>query len=485
MNIALISIGNCPSLALRNIRRYCLAHEDPGDAVSISVHDYDIEEFQKSRTQSSRQWSFITKFDEAVQEIARSRPSLIAFSCYLWNTELSLHLAHLLKRIAPEAVSVFGGPDAGPRAKWLLQTHPHVDFVVEGDGEIAFLELTRRLLRGGKGLREVPGLRYREGGEVVENPPSSEPVNMSLLSDLYEGDSISSLRLSGWRWPYLMAETLRGCPYACSYCMYGKTRLNEKDPEAAVKELSQLLDWPALVEVIDPTFTTYQKRAKHILRRLGEKKRPGRLTFEVYPDSIDEEMADLLQRGPVGCLGLGFQTISSIGLKAVKRPKNLARFERAITLLRTRRVQFYVDIIYGLPGTTLDDFLATVDYLHSLGVNELMIYRLLGLPGSPMMADAAKYRMVFSEFPPYELLSSDTFSLEEILYCERFRHALADLRASVPEPALTKEAQKAGGISKMVARRLLKDAVPFPATGQTACSNRAGVSPSSDNPIVP
>lgn len=449
MHVALVSIGNCPSLALRNIRRYCLAHEDIRAAVTFELLDWDIRDFRDARAESSQQWSFVTRFDEAVDELARARPDVLAFSCYLWNVELSLHLAHLVKRLLPETWVVLGGPDAGPRAAELLRRYPAIDVVVEGDGEIPFLGLLRQLLSGASDLGRVPALRYRSGAEVAVNPAPSEPLDLSLLRGVYD-QLPSQVELNRWYWPHLLYETLRGCPYSCSYCMYGKTPMNRKEVDTVVEELYGLLSRELQVEIIDPTFTTVKKRAKEILRRLGERDYSGRLYFEAYPDSIDEEMVELIAEARVSCIGIGFQTVSAAGLKAVRRPKNLERFERAVRLLQASGIHFYVDVIYGLPETTVADFLATIDYVYSLGVTKLVIYRLLGLPGSPMMDDVDRHGLVFSQSPPYELLSSATFSLADVIFCERFHRAYADLLGRLPAGELRRLAASAGGVSALV-----------------------------------
>ena len=365
-----------------------------------------------------------------------------------------------MKQLRPGVLTLLGGPDAGPRASDLLRRYPHLDAVVEGDGEVPFLALMRAMLAGSPpDLADVPALRYRAGDQVIANTPPSGQVDMSLLAGVWEEDKERALD-GDWFWAHLLYETLRGCPYSCSYCMYGKTPMNEKDPELCVGELADLLGRGLPVEIIDPTFTTYRKRAKQILRRLSEYEYHGRLSFEAYPDSIDEEMAGLLAAARVSQLGIGFQTVSSEGLEAVQRPENLARFERAVGLLDAHEVPYYVDIIYGLPQTTADDFMATVDYLYSLGIEQPMIYRLLGLPGSPMMADADAYGLFFSDSPPYELLSSDSFTLEEILFCERFRSAYPETVRKLGGARTRELAAKLGGVSELVRRQMAGELDP-------------------------
>ncbi len=389
MHVALISIGNCPSLALDNLQCYCSAHEDIRSSVSFRSYDLDIREFRNARAQSTKQWSFVTRFDEVVNELVDSNPDVIGFSCYLWNTELSLHLAYLVKRLLPEVYIVLGGPDPGPRAAELLRRHPQIDAVVEGDGEIPFLELLRQLAAD-HDFSKVPALRYRSGDRVIANPISPTMVDMSLLRDVYHQLPEEQQLKDDWYYPVLLYETMRGCPFPCSYCMYGRQPVNQKDPALVVEELAELLRRGLSIEIIDPTFTTYKQRAKEILRGLADRELNNKLYVQAYPDSIDEEMAELMAIS-VGCIGMGFQTVSAEGLKAVKRPKNLPRFERAVSLLRRHSIPFYVDVIYGLPETTAGDYVATVDYLFSLGISEIVSYRLLGLPGSPMMEDPGQH----------------------------------------------------------------------------------------------
>jgi radical SAM superfamily enzyme YgiQ (UPF0313 family) len=368
----------------------------------------------------------------------------------LWNLELSLHLAYLIKRVLPEVCIVLGGPSAGPCAAELLDRHDYVDLIIDGDGEEPFLALVRHFLAGPNSeLGSVPSLRYRAGTEVVRNAGASV-ANLSSLVGVYEELPKQSDLDRDWQYPYLTFETMRGCPYSCSYCMYGRAPVTAKEPAAVVRELVPLLRAGLNVALTDPTFTTYQRRAKEILRGLAEHEYSGCVTLEAYPDSIDVEMADLLAAARVSLVGMGLQTLSSKGLKEARRPENIVKFERAVRLLQERSVKFYVDVIYGLPRTTADDFIATIEFLNSLDVFRIEIYRLLGLPGTPMMDDVESHGLVFNEQPPYELLVSDAFSLEDIVYCGQFRVVYFDALWRLGKSHFRRFAALAGGTRAFV-----------------------------------
>jgi len=452
MRVALVSTGHGPSLALRNLRTYCLAHEDVARSAEFTLFDRDLRRdgpaARHARAISVRRWAFASGGDELLARLCALEPDVVGFSCYLWSTELSVLVARQLKRLRPDVRIVLGGPDVGPRAAELLGAFPEIDCVVQGDGERPFLEIVRRHIAGAPSYAGIPGVCPRTASGV-RSEPATGLTDLALLQKVYE--PMTSAQVERWGWPHLLYETMRGCPYECSYCMYGKVPPNRKDPAVVVDELHALLARGLPVEIIDPTFTTYAPRAKQILRALGERSYDGGMMVQAYPDSLDDEMIELLERARVEGVGLGFQTMSAEGLDAVARPANLQRFERAVSLLKRSRVHFYVDVIYGLPATTRADFTATMDYLHRLGVDRIVVYRLLGLPGSPMMNDIERYGLVFSPTPPYELLSSRTFSIEDVVYCERYCEAYERMSELGPE-LVRRFANVTGGLTAFLER---------------------------------
>ena len=103
-------------------------------------------------------------------------------------------------------------PEVSFCAKEVLRQLPEADAVLSGEGEESFPALLRALDAGAP-LGGVPGLWFREGGEIQAAVPAG-PVPMESLPfpypELLSGDAAS---LSG---KILYFETSRGCPFSCS-----------------------------------------------------------------------------------------------------------------------------------------------------------------------------------------------------------------------------------------------------------------------------
>ncbi len=89
------------------------------------------------------------------------------------------------------------------------------DFVVVGDGEVAFTELALAVVNGA-GVEDVPGLARRdESGRIVCSPSGlvdldelAWPAREELPRVLGDGFAASVF-------------TSRGCPYRCTFCGTG------------------------------------------------------------------------------------------------------------------------------------------------------------------------------------------------------------------------------------------------------------------------
>ena len=87
----------------------------------------------------------LVKFPENLSpEFLARKPAIVAFSNYMWNTDLNYSFAKAIKSSFPETLIVFGSrnyPLEAPRQERWFQERPAVDFYVIGEGEEPFQKL--------------------------------------------------------------------------------------------------------------------------------------------------------------------------------------------------------------------------------------------------------------------------------------------------------------------------------------------------------
>ena len=109
------------------------------------------------------------------------------------------------------------------------------------------------------------------------------------------------------------------------------------------------------------------------------------ITLEGNPDSLDEEGLRLLRDTGFNRLSMGMQSACPQELKAIHRPHTAGQTDRAVE--GARRAGFEnlsLDLIYGLPGQTLDSWERTVEHALSLRPCHLSCYGLKVEEGTPL-----------------------------------------------------------------------------------------------------
>ena len=113
------------------------------------------------------------------------------------------------------------------------------------------------------------------------------------------------------------------------------------------------------------------------LRRAFPSARPEESTFEGNPESLDAEKLAVLARAGVTRLSIGLQTADDELLKAVGRRHTAADFARVFRLARAAGIPAVsVDLMFGLPGQTLDSLRATLDFVLELDPEHVSLYGL-------------------------------------------------------------------------------------------------------------
>jgi oxygen-independent coproporphyrinogen-3 oxidase len=111
------------------------------------------------------------------------------------------------------------------------------------------------------------------------------------------------------------------------------------------------------------------------------------ITLEANPDSVTaEKLAEYLRVG-FNRISFGMQSAKPHVLAALDRTHNPANVEKAITMARAAGFQsISVDLIYGTPGETLEDWRETVEAALSLDIDHISAYALIVETGTKLAA---------------------------------------------------------------------------------------------------
>ena len=99
------------------------------------------------------------------------------------------------------------------------------------------------------------------------------------------------------------------------------------------------------------------------------------VTIEVNPDDVSAEFAALLQQLPVNRVSMGAQTFDDRRLRFLHRRHTAAQVPSAVQRLRDAGIRnISIDLMYGFPGETLDDWQRDIDAALALNVEHLSAY---------------------------------------------------------------------------------------------------------------
>jgi oxygen-independent coproporphyrinogen-3 oxidase len=108
------------------------------------------------------------------------------------------------------------------------------------------------------------------------------------------------------------------------------------------------------------------------------------VTVEANPDTVDELYLSKLAKAGVTRVSVGMQSAVSRVLKVLDRTHNPENVRLAVEAAKRVGLQTSVDLIYGAPGETLDDWKATVEQALSLETDHISAYALIVESGTKL-----------------------------------------------------------------------------------------------------
>jgi len=246
----------------------------------------------------------------------------------------------------------------------------NIDYLIEGEGEAAFLELLYALNIGtAEALERVPALFYRKDGQVIHNSRKEYIWNLDEIPfpawDLVDVDRYMSTYsdTGSVRKKTLMMITQRGCPFLCTFCNVFESwgyKFRTRSPENILAEVDYLIENSAVEEImfVDDNMTIDKKRMMKICD--GLKSRP--ITWRVVNIAsfvTNEEMLRAMKESGCTKVSISVESGSEKVLKAMKKPVDLEWSENVIKICHEINLPVTVNFVSGMPYETKEDMTKT------------------------------------------------------------------------------------------------------------------------------
>jgi len=349
---------------------------------------------------------FEFSINDAIQSVCEKllfdEPDIIGIGVYIWNVSHVAELMHIIKKVSPSTKIVLGGPEVTYEP--FRVNLDDADFIIQGEGDNAFYELCKKI----------------ENSETIERITRITLPKLKELKLPYEHYTDDDIKNR-----YIYVEISRGCPFECEFCL---SSMDEKvrafNLDAVLEEFEKLWQRGARnFKFVDRTFNLNMKAANAILDFFLSKEPPYFAHFEVIPDHFPESLRTKIKQFPHGALQLeiGIQTLNPDIANNISRQLKLDKIQSNIAFLENETTaHIHLDLIVGLPGESLASFGQNLDKLMSMSSCEIQIGILKKLSGTHIKRHDTDFKMVYSDIPPYDILSNSELSFNDIQIMKRF-----------------------------------------------------------------
>ncbi len=270
----------------------------------------------------------------------------------------------------------------GPHVSFMpAEALGHCDYVVRGEGEVAFPTLVDALARG-RPADDLPGVSSLLPDGTVASTPPGAPVDYEALPS---PDFLLSAQVKAGRIPPIVV-TSRGCPHECIFCcvtaLFGR-RYRFKREEQVIAELRPILDRSVCFG--DDNFCAHPRRTKALLARMIDEdavplRWSGQMTVRA---AHDLELLDLMRRTRCRIVYVGIESLKADTLASFGKAHEVAGIERCVENLHRHGIGIHGMFVVGMDDTP-QDVRDIVDYAIAYDVDTVQVTSLTPFPGTPL-----------------------------------------------------------------------------------------------------
>jgi radical SAM superfamily enzyme YgiQ (UPF0313 family) len=356
----------------------------------------------------------VTRESEVAERIlsgtsSSTPPRVVAFSALTPSADRAARISRLVQR--PNVTTVIGGLHATAAPE---HCRPHFDVVVQGDGESTFANLLADVIQGSTTAS------YRADGSF--SLADSPLPRWDLLGEHSP--------------PRYTIQSMRGCPWACSFCaasrMLGPARVKPDERfEAELQAISLQQSRPWIELADDNTFASDRDHGP----MLESLRRHGARWFTESDWRIATQPKLLQQISESGCrqilIGLESSVFRYPGMGA--KNADWERMLEAVVAIQEAGIVVNGCLIVGADGETKESIARLGDFLEEAPMGEIQLTLQTPFPGTSLYKSLSQSkRLLPGDFSRYTLF--DVVYQPDQMTAEQLQDEFNDLVERVFRP---------------------------------------------------
>jgi radical SAM superfamily enzyme YgiQ (UPF0313 family) len=352
-------------------------------------------------------------------------PDIVGFSNYSWNQELNRNIMNLISNNAKDIVFVVGGPHIRTDPKGIadyLREFNNIDYYCMFEGEIPFGNLIDYFILKGNQIKknfcdkEISGVAYLKNDKLVYNPIIERDRTITDIPSPYTTGILDEF-IGTSKWIPLL-ESNRGCPFACTFCVWGIAALDKVRTfpmDRITSEIKYIAKRsPAHVWIFaDANFGMLDRDidiAKEI-RKIADEYNVLHRTEIWWAKNSSKRTTEITKiLGKLSDPLAAVQSLDPEVLKKVKRGNiGISTMTDLLEEWKKQKIKSTTDVLVGLPGDSVLSHLETLRKCFDMEFNSINVGNVRMLPGSEMESDMCrnnfnlktKYRLISGSYGKY------------------------------------------------------------------------------------
>jgi len=326
--------------------------------------------------------------EETVGLLKDYQPDIVGFTVTIYAYPETLSwIRHVKKEMGCPVI--VGGFGVGLYPTEVMAS-PDIDFGFVGHVHDS-LPMFLKEWGGDQRYSMIPGLMYRENGELKQGPLSPPRFDFNVLPiparHLLPNDLYASFPTQ--RKNFTVMVTSLGCPFECVFCANSKTPFSARSPRLVLQELEECYHTHHVREVdfFDYDLATNRQNLMEMCRGIVQKGLDISWACRARVTLVDEELLHTMQQA--GCYRIYYGIESGVQsiLDQIRKGISLDQIRKAVSMTKRAGIDTLGYFMVGNIGETRETVRQSVRFAKSLGLDYVQFSKMTAKPATKIYAD--------------------------------------------------------------------------------------------------